>query len=410
MKKIINPVIYILFVALLSTWVAGCSSMDEYLDKYTDGKEIRYPGIPYPALMYSGKERVVFNGYRPSDPKVTRLKIYWNSRLDSLEQDIERSEGTDEFFIPISLPEGGYNFDIFTFDDEGNRSIPVTLSATSYGQTYQSSLTDRVIKSIQKTGSDVTIDWYSIDPTSPFVEITYPTLSGTQRVERLHQDSTKIVLEDFKAKSRFKMRTYYLPDEMSIDTFATDVSWIPVNEDVTADYILNAGNPFVRGDNGTEKDKFGTPKDWKYTDNVLNQKNGMGGWSTNGTPSGVIQFESKNFSGEGMTNGKIYQTIQLPAGKYLLESYSSNSTTGRTSFLDCALVAAKGTELPDLENIESSLGYYLRQETATNAKETYLAEFELSEESQVTIGYVASFGSSSSIQFAYIKLFFVPQE
>lgn len=409
MNKRINHTAITLSLVLLCALTIGCSPMDDYLDKYTDGKEIRYPGVPYPAFMLSGKERVVFNALLMSDPKITKLNIYWNSGMDSLTQDIERTTGVDELFIPIALPEGGYNFDVFTFDSEGNKSIPVQLSATSYGQAYHSSLVDRIIKNMEKKESDVILDWYSIDPSSPFVQITYPTIGGLNEVVRLHQDSTQIVLPNFKPKSGFTMQTYYLPDEMSIDTFATDISWIAVNEEVTQEYILNPGNPFVRGDEGTGK--WGTPKDWLYTDNVLNQTGGMGGWSTNGNPKGVIHLESKNFSGAGITNGKIYQTVQLPAGKYLFESYSTISSTSKNSFLNVALAAGKGTELPDWEELETNaLGYYARQATVSNTPETYSFEFELTEESTVTLGWVASFGASSSIQFSYVKLYFVPQE
>ncbi len=408
MKKIKNHLSFILLIPVLAGWFISCSPMDEYLDKYTNGKEIQYPGIVFPASMYSGKDRVVFNGYLMSDPKITKLKILWNSDQDSLVQSIQRSEDVDTLFIPIDLPEGGYNFDVYTYDNEGNRSIPVVLTATSYGHSYQSSLLDRVVKSVDKTGSDVTIEWYSVDPTSPFVEITYPTESGADKIVRLTQDSSKIVLEDFKAKSCFKMQTFYLPDEMSIDTFYTAPTLVAVNEDITHDYLLNPGLPFLRGDDGT--DKWGTPKDWLYTDNVLNQNNDTkGGWSSNGNPGGVIQFESRNYSGDGITNGKIYQTIELPAGKYAFEAYSSISSTVKNSFLDVALVAATGNELPDMEQLTSNaLGYYSRQ--VSNGAETYRFEFDVTEKQDITLGWVASFGKTSSIQFTYVKLFYIPQQ
>ena len=392
---------------LAGIWV-GCSPMDEYLDKYTDGKDIQYPGVVFPAYMHSGKNRVVLEGYLISDPKISKIRIYWNSRNDSIEQNIQRSEGIDLLNISIPLPEGGYNFEVFTYDNEGNTSIPVILSATSYGDSYQETLYDRLVKNLTKEGDNVSIEWYSSDPTSPFVEINYPLSDGGSRTIRVPFDSLRTVLPDYKAKSGFSMRTYYLPDETAIDTFYTDKSWKAVNEDVTQDYILNAGLPFLRGDEGTGK--WGTPKDWTITPNVLNQdKNTKGGWSTNGNPQGVIHLESRDYSGDGITNGKVHQTLALPAGKYIFEAECSNSATTGSSFLNVALAVAKGNALPDLEQMETdALGYYLRK--TASGKETYALEFELTEDATITLGCVASFGRNSYVQFSQVRLLFVPQQ
>lgn len=385
----------------------SCSPMDEYLDKYTDRKEKQYTGIVNPAMMYSGENRVVFVGYLMSDPKISQIKIYWNERQDSLLRDIERTDGIDELIIPIALPEGGYNFEVFTFDKEGNSSIPVYLSATSYGAAYKELLKDRLIKNLVKDSSNVYIEWYSADPTSPFVEITYPLQDGGNKTIRVSPDSTKVTLVNYKRKSTFSMKTFYLPDEMAIDTFKTDGLIVPVNEDVTKDYILNAGLPFLRADNGTGK--WGIIKDWFYTPNVLNQdNNAKGGWSTNGNPSGVLHLESRNYTGDGITNGKVYQSMNLPAGKYIFESYSWISSTTKNSFLDVALVASSGNQLPDLESVEAnSLGFYRRQ--VATGSENYRFEFEINEDLLVSLGWVASFGKTSAIQFTHVKLYYIPQ-
>ena len=77
MKQFIKHTPYLVSLLIL-LGITSCTKMDEYL-KYTDGKEILYTGIPDSIAMYSGYNRVVFRGVLASDPKIAKIKIYWNS-------------------------------------------------------------------------------------------------------------------------------------------------------------------------------------------------------------------------------------------------------------------------------------------------------------------------------------------
>ena len=76
MKQFIKHTPYLVSLLIL-LGITSCTKMDEYL-KYTDGKEILYTGIPDSIAMYSGYNRVVFRGVLASDPKIAKIKIYWN--------------------------------------------------------------------------------------------------------------------------------------------------------------------------------------------------------------------------------------------------------------------------------------------------------------------------------------------
>lgn len=82
MKQFIKHTPYLVSLLIL-LGITSCTKMDEYL-KYTDGKEILYTGIPDSIAMYSGYNRVVFRGVLASDPKIAKIKIYWNLKQDSL--------------------------------------------------------------------------------------------------------------------------------------------------------------------------------------------------------------------------------------------------------------------------------------------------------------------------------------
>ena len=95
------------------------------------GKEILYTGIPDSIAMYSGYNRVVFRGVLASDPKIAKIKIYWNLKQDSLEQDIRREGNDNVLIIPIPLEEGTYNFEMHTYDKDGlHPSVPFNLTGT----------------------------------------------------------------------------------------------------------------------------------------------------------------------------------------------------------------------------------------------------------------------------------------
>lgn len=395
MKLKINLLIPALCLMVLA--LASCSKMDDYL-KYTNGKEMVYAGKVDSVKVRSGRERVVITGLLTSDPNITKVKIFYNQRQDSIILNINRSLGIDTLNIPVSLPEGSHNFEILSYDNKGTASVKVLVTGRSYGAVYQESLFNRAIKNAEKLGNDVFINLYSGDVTSPFTKFTYTDVNDKEKSVLVTNDSSRVVLKDYKSMTKFKMQTFFLPDTSAIDTFYAVPEMIAVSEDVTGFYIKNSGNPFFRSDNGTGK--WGIARDWLYTPNVLNQNgNTAGGWSTDA--GGVIHFESKDWGGEGLNNGKVYQTFMLAEGKYEME-YHSDGCGGN---INSNFVAARGNVLPDIDKLDDQsvvLGAY--HSTQNNTGGTHKIEFTIDQPAQVAVGWVVSTGSTTWLHFNYIKL------
>lgn len=100
-----------------------------------------------------------------------------------------------------------------------------------------------------------------------------------------------------------------------------------------------------------------------------------------------------------ITNGKIYQTIALPAGNYQL------TVTFKEYFVnggDLFLVVNKGTDLPDIENgaLVNSTDVCASENSAFDGDHgsggTVKLTFSLSEQSEVSIGFVATFSSANN--------------
>lgn len=380
-------------LCLLGT--TACSDMDDYL-KYTDGHPRPYTGRVDSVRFRSGDERILFYGLLTSDPKITRIKVYWHSRSDSLTLDIERSAGIDTLRESLPLPEGRYNFEVFSYDAEGNSSVPVNASGVSYGAEYKASLYNRPVKQVEKVGDDVIIDWYNGDETSPFVRIDYTDTDNRTHRVNVATGEKQTTLKNYRSMSRFTLQTYYLPDASAVDTFKAETQTFSVNEDITQQYVKNPGNPFLRGDGNSGK--WGLPKDWLYSPNVINQENGTaGGWSTDA--GGVIHFESKDWGGDGVTNGKIFQTTTLPAGLYSLEFYSDG---GGGDLQEGYFMIASGDTLPDIDRSGDALAAVPWENDRIGG--THTLRFTLDEPQTVTFGWAVSFGSNTWLHINSVKL------
>lgn len=223
MKQFIKHTPYLMSLLML-LGITSCTKMDEYL-KYTDGKEILYTGIPDSIAMYSGYNRVVFRGVLASDPKIAKIKIYWNLKQDSLEQDIRREGNDNVLIIPIPLEEGTYNFEMHTYDKDGlHPSVPFNLTGTSYGDSYKDGLVNRLVKKVEKIEDDVTIDWSPAEPTALYTMVHYTDNSGKVQELKIENSEEETVLKDYKSMTKFDVQTYFLPDEMSIDTLKRQLS------------------------------------------------------------------------------------------------------------------------------------------------------------------------------------------
>jgi len=391
-----NIKIILLLCVGVALVIGACTDMDDYL-KYTGGKELIYTGKVDSVHVRAGRNRVVITGLLIADPKITQLKMYWHTRQDSLILDIERSAGVDSLSIPLPLPEGRYNFELITYDAAGNKSVTVFSSGSSYGELYQQSLINRPVKAAQVSGmNEVKVNMYNGDETALYTEITYTTIDDEEKILHVTADMDSVLLPGIKPASKFTYQTYYLPEKLAVDTFKAVPQIIGVSEDITNTYLKNPGYPFLRGDAGTGK--WGTPKDWLFNTAVTNQNGGQGGgwsWDSNG----VIHFETKDWGGDGMVNGKVWQTFELPAGTYTMSFEVGNHNDNPFTVEE---LVVRGTELPDIDNLGEPLAVFHGRPNALSG--THDLTFTLDEPTQVAVGWVVSTGQYVYIQYRSVRL------
>lgn len=410
----------------------SCSGMLDNIQPYLDEGETIYVGKLDSLKAFSGKNRIKIKGKMMYG--VNQIKCVINYRnpitlqAESQEFPIERQEPREEFeFILENLTEGQYDFSVITYDPKNNQSIPTEISAYAYGEQYQQSLINRIIRNISpeqildeknQTKWIAKIDW-NISRGDGIIgcNIEYEQENGNLKSIYIPVEEITTELDNFKAGGKLRYNTEYMPEETSLDKFITEYkeftlpskSYIGVTKDLTHLYIKNAGHPITGHD---VANNWGYPDDWKWNE-VMTISNGAGGAGFATYSGGIIQFESTKWDQGKYENGKIWQTFTLPEGKYEIRVEVGNAAyievePDKHHMFRFAVV--KGKELPDnneLPDSESTLSYFKFE----RANETVaLPAFELTEPTKITIGWVVSVREiCRNIEFKSVRLWSIAE-
>jgi hypothetical protein len=397
----LTPLISLAALCLIS----ACSGMDEYL-KYTGGKEIVYPGKADSVIFHSGRERVVFTGLLISDPNIRKVSIFWNNRNDSIIIDVQRSTGIDSLRANLPLPEGAYNFQVYSHDAQGRSSIVINARGNSYGEIYEKSLYDRPVKSVIQNPNYAVINWYNGDPTC-FVRVDYTDVNDTRHTIFVPSSKDTTNLPYYKPMSEIRLQTCYLPDEHAVDTFkVANPYYVGADADITETYIKNsgAGNVGIKGNYLNGNSEWGEPLDWIVTDPVKVNAH-QHGWANR--DGGVLHPET--WGNGDFENGKIYQTFTLPEGKYELSCYCIGSAAANNDWskINAWFVAAKGTHPPDIYNIESDnniLGKF--NGDGMTFRDWHTLKFTLDEDTEMNIGFIFNLKNESQFRIKELQLIY----
>ncbi|WP_114781865.1 DUF4998 domain-containing protein [Botryobacter ruber] len=249
---------FILFFA--GGLLASCE-LDPAHEEFLNRDEVVYVGKPEALTSYAGNHRNKLSWLLVSDTKINKAKIYWNNPAlaegdtpiegqrnpgrDSLIIDIDRTAGTQAMDIVIDrLREGVYTFEVYTFDKDKNSSIRTEAIGEVYGNTYQSSISNRPLNRAEyfpKT-KKVALSWFGVSQQAVIMDVEYTDISGAQKTMHITKvpdpkDSRKPhlfvesdTIPNFKAGTTFRFRTGYLPAPAAIDTFYTAYTEVETEE------------------------------------------------------------------------------------------------------------------------------------------------------------------------------------
>lgn len=221
-----------LFATIL---LAACTKLSDSYKGFIGNGEIYYPGKADSLKVYPGRNRIQLTWLLTSDQKITRTTVYWNNKTDSAVIPVQRSAGVDTIKKMLSpMGEGTYTFEVYTYDNKGNRSVSVSSIANVYGDNYNTTLVNRTLKSaaMSKPTSDTAVlEFYPGSPQHVGVEVRYKNLLGDSVFVPVPQkpDTIKVNLLKFKKGDSFRYRTLYKPEKNAIDTFYSTFQISTVN-------------------------------------------------------------------------------------------------------------------------------------------------------------------------------------
>ncbi len=235
--------LYIFSIISIVVLFSRCSEMNDIHDMYLEDGERIYIGKVDSLKAYPGNERVKLV-FWAADPRAKTVGFYWYPNNDSMFVDIEHTSGLDSFEVFIggtgsdkSIPEGNYTLRAITRDNKGHFSVPYEKIMSIYGPQYQSSLTNRIIKSLVFEESEGLLSVFFSGPVNDNeigLGISYTDKDGIPHnlyiPESSIGDQTDITNVD--PSKGVKYQTYFLPDPTAIDTFVTELERIEIVQTV----------------------------------------------------------------------------------------------------------------------------------------------------------------------------------
>jgi hypothetical protein len=214
---------YCLYIMICSSLLA-CTKLRDTYSQFVGNGEIYYPAKADSLTAYPGRNRIQLSWLLISDPKIVRTTVYWNNRADSLAISVNKTGSIDTIrTILKNMTEGTYTFEVFTYDNKGNRSVKVEQIANVYGTNYDISLVNRPLKTavMNATADTALLDWYPASGQHVAVDLRYKNSLGDSVFVVIPADSIRVKLPKFKKAESFRYRSLYKPEKNAIDTFFT---------------------------------------------------------------------------------------------------------------------------------------------------------------------------------------------
>ncbi len=179
--------------------------------------------------------------------------------------------------------------------------------------------------------------------------------------------------------------------------------------EVPDNYLSNAQWPFSRSE--WDGNRWGNLSGGWITNEAMRSRGGGlyggydGGWEGAANDKQSLGFERWGESETPIVNGKLYQTIDLPAGdfRFTMSLAGENPIISNQGSDPRYIVAAAGTTLPDMENLSSALASSSFAGLGNDGSKSI--EFSLDAPGKVSVGFVVSFtGKEQNVRPSWLKL------
>lgn len=305
-------------------------------------------------------------------------------------QAINKSGGVDNNFpVPSGTDTSTYNYTL----DLTNQKLNVLLGASLSGPSNDGYSVEVKVNNdtIQKLFNKKVLDTavYKLMPQSMY---SLPSKLDVAAGKRGGSFSLTLDIPSIKASKytgKFLVLAVKLdnPTKFELDTaVCTTLVVLDVNTmvigpavEITGQYLKNAGNPFVAASMDAGG-RWGTLADWT-ANAAARSHNGNGGFCKDG--DGLTMDMESGWGSPLISNGKIYQTITLPAGSYAFDP--SPFKWQGTKDPAYVVVAPNSDVLPDYSTINGNQNIWYSNFTKPRVT------FQLTATTKVTLGIVVNY-------------------
>ncbi|MCK7558194.1 DUF4998 domain-containing protein [Chitinophaga sedimenti] len=212
----------LLYLAMaLLTLCLACEKTDEKYKDYAPGGEIVYAGKADSLKVYPGRERIELVWLLTTDATITSARVYWNNRKDSTNVLVKRTNGVDTIRLMLDkMNEGPYTFQVYNYNNRGDASIKTTINGDVYGDFYESTLLNRLIKTKTKVNNTLKLDWQDADPRAVGIKMYYKQPDGTDKTRFVPVTEKTTLLDVIPLNNTLEYHTLYKPLSAAIDTFS----------------------------------------------------------------------------------------------------------------------------------------------------------------------------------------------
>lgn len=203
----------------------ACSDITDRQREYLDMGETIYVGKMDSVVVHGGKNRVVIKAKNTYLRTAVKCVVKWTDIEGMVQEkifDLEEFQNSDYTFFTIDpLPEGDYDFELYTMDDVGNKSVVVETAGSSYGNIYMQtqpklSIIDLFVN--DDGGAELTL---SQSKMAVKYELTYTDVEGQKKTIEAKEIKDKIIVPNWENNdnSQFELTTFVLPsDKLGLDT------------------------------------------------------------------------------------------------------------------------------------------------------------------------------------------------
>lgn len=380
----------------------SCSKMDEYKE-YAEGGEIVYPTKIDSLKILSGKYRAAVTGFVKVNKGMTSYRVYWNNRRDSVVVPVTLTEKIDTFYHVIpNLPEGPLNFEIRSYDDKGHSSVPTFVVGNVYGERFREGLFQRDVLDVKYSADNkvhFTLQDIAKEMGAYGIRVKYTNWDKkiVDTVFLTKEAAGVVSIANYLPGQPFSYSTVYKPEPSAIDTFTFDkYKTINTSKDISTYSLLNYKKPFTSSE--YDGNRWGTLYGWITNSAAKNHSYSLGKVGGYASDNGGSAKLESGWGAADIVNGKIHQTITLPAGKYRFFARVSEDAWGGN--IPGYIIANRGNSLSDYDNINSSTLLNSRKLT----REDNSFEFELTSTTTVSLGYVVNMIGGAYLTIDYFKL------